>query len=86
MSTIQVMSVAGVTNSIVRAAIAAGVLVANPEAAVAKVQFTSADLAAVELDPAQVSGDMQADSFSLSAVLPWFEVVRSQAAAALLEM
>lgn len=52
----------------------------------AKALFTGADLLAVGLEKAEVPYEMQAPTFGIGAVLPWFEVVRSEAADALGEM
>jgi predicted amino acid-binding ACT domain protein len=86
MSAVFSMNVTGITQSVVRAAFTTGFLIAAPQVADAKTQFTSADLAAVELEENEVSAEMLAAKFTLSDVLPWFEEVRSQAAEALLEM
>ncbi|WP_434716376.1 hypothetical protein [Paraburkholderia sp. A3RO-2L] len=82
MSAVQVMKVASVLKVV---GIAGGVAVA-PQVAEAKTSFSQTDLAAVGLGAADVPAAMHASSFTIAAVLPWLEHVRSEAAKALTEM
>jgi hypothetical protein len=87
MGAVEVLNVGMASPSVLKAAVATGMgAVASSQAVVAKVEFTNADLSAVELEGSDVSAEMQGVSFGLSAVLPWFEAVRRDAASALAEM
>lgn len=72
--------------SFMKVAVLGGIVAAAPQLAEAKTSFSKSDLAAVGLEAADVSPAMQSSSFSISAVLPWMEQVREEAAKALAEM
>lgn len=82
MSAVQVVNVA----SVLRVAAITGAVAVAPQVVEAKTSFSQTDLAAVELESADVSPAMHAPSFTIAAVLPWLDRVRSEAAKALTEM
>lgn len=87
MRAVQVLNTEKASVTVIQSAVVAMMALAgSPPAALTKAQFTRADLAAAGLESADVSVEMRGESFTIAAVLPWFEQVRRGAADALAEM